>query len=75
MTLYEFFDSSPDAYYSGSQDNSALETNAKRKTRLTLEQINRLRIMNDIRRLEYEKSIEKITKQYSPPAAAPGGMM
>ena len=75
MTLYEFFDSAPDSYYTGSQDNSAPKQNAKRKTRLTLEQINRLRIMNDIRRLEYEKSIEKVTKQYAPPAAPAGGMM
>lgn len=75
MTLYEFFDSAPDSYYTGNQDNSVLEKNAKRKTRLTLEQINRLRIMNDIRRLEYEKSIEKISKQYAPAAAPPGGMM
>lgn len=75
MTLFEFFDSAPNGYQTGSDDNSVLKKDARRKTRLTIEQINRLRVMNDIRRLEYEKSIEKISKQYAPAAQPAGGLM
>jgi len=38
-----------------------------RKTKLTLAQINRLRIMNDIRKLEHEHDLEKVRSQYKAP--------
>lgn len=64
MTLFEFFSPEPYGFYSGGQDNSILKKEDVRKTRLTIDQINRLRIMNDIRKLEYEKKIEKVAGQY-----------
>ena len=72
MTLFEFFSPEPYGFYSGGQDQSVSDKEHTRKTRLTIEQINRLRVMNDIRKLEYEKSIDKITKQYAP-AEQPAG--
>jgi len=73
MNLFEFFSAEPYGYYSGGQDNSTKKETHTRKSRLTIEQINRLRVMNDIRKLEYEKSIEKINSQYAP-AEQPAGM-
>ena len=41
-----------------------------RKTRLTLEQINRLRMLSDVKITEYAKELTNIKKQYSVPVAA-----
>ena len=41
-----------------------------RKTRLTLEQINRLRMLNDVKITEYKKELDTIKKQYAVPVAA-----
>lgn len=54
-------------------DNTALKLSDLRKTRLSLAQINRLRIMNDVRRLEHEQHLKKIHKQYAAPAAGAEG--
>ena len=43
-----------------------------RKTRLTLADLNRLRMANDVRRVEHETKLEQVTKQYKPPAVAAG---
>jgi hypothetical protein len=76
MNLFEFFSPEPYGFYSGGQDQSILKKEDTRKTRLTIDQLNRLRIMNDIRKLEYEKSIDGLATQYGPPAqpAGPGLM-
>ena len=47
----------------------ALKTDT-RKTRLTLEQINRLRMLNDVKITEYKKELDGIKKQYRVPVAA-----
>lgn len=73
MNLFEFFKPEPYGFYSGGQDQSVPKKTDVRKTRLTIDQINRLRIMNDIRRLEHEKDVEYVAKQYGPPPQAPGG--
>lgn len=54
-------------------DNTVLKLSDLRKTKLTLSQLNRLRIMNDIRRLEHEQKLEAVKKQYASAAqeAAP----
>jgi hypothetical protein len=44
-----------------------------RKTRLSLEQINRMRIMNDVRKLEHEEKLKKVNKQYKAAGAEGGG--
>ena len=50
MLLNEFFDKEPKAYQDLSQDNSQPELGDLRKSRLTLRQLNKLRMMNDVRR-------------------------
>jgi len=52
-------------------DQTPMKLSDLRKTRLSLEQINRLRMMNDVRNLEHEQHLKKVNKQYK--AAAAGG--
>ena len=55
----------PIEYRSEDEDNSVLRgLKDMRKTRLTLAQINKMRVMNDLRRYERQKEIEKIKNQY-----------
>jgi hypothetical protein len=49
------------------QDNSVAKMSDTRKTRLTLEQINKLRMLSDSKLAEYHEKISSIKKQYSPP--------
>ena len=73
MILREFWDTEPQAYQDLSQDNSQIRLSDLRKTRLTLQQINKLRKMNDVRTVEYKEKLDKIRIQYAPaPAPAPG---
>lgn len=76
MLLYEFNAAGAFGRRSEEEDNTPLKLSDLRKTRLSLEQINRLRMMNDVRSLEHEKHLEKIHKQYAAPAeGAEGGAM
>ena len=71
MIVLEIFDT-PTGYRTEKDDNTPLKLSDLRKTKLTLKQINRLRIMNDVRQLEHEKDIEKVQNQFkAPPAEAP----
>ena len=72
MNLLEFFEPAPAGYRTEKDDHTALKLSDLRKTKLTLKQLNRLRIMNDVRKLEHEKKIDSVQKQYkAPPAEAP----
>ena len=51
------------------QDLSRAEKTDTRKTRLTLEQIHRLRKLNDVKISEYHETIKKVKKQFQPAAA------
>jgi len=51
-------------------DNSVQKMSDTRKSRLTLAQIKRLRIMNDLRKFEHQKKVEGLSKQYQPAAAS-----
>ena len=62
-----------DGYQTEKDDNSVKKLSDTRKSRLTLAQIKRLRIMNDLRTFEHQKEVEDISKQYKPAAPA-GGM-
>lgn len=73
MQLNELYNSIPDGYRSEKDDNSVIKLSDTRKTRLTLDRIHKLRIMNDTRKLEHEKKLETISSQYKPPAQTPGG--
>lgn len=68
MQVLELFNPTPDGYRSEKDDNSVIKLDDTRKTRLTLDRLNRLRIMNDTRKLEHEKKLEKVSVQYKPAA-------
>ena len=67
MLLTEFFKREPNAYQDLSQDNSQPQLGDLRKTRLTLRQLNKLRIMIDVRSVEFKDKLKLIRKQYQPP--------
>ena len=68
MQLLEFFEDLP-GHRTEKDDNTALKLSDVRKTRLTLKQLNRLRIMNDVRKLEHEQDLEQIRTQFKAPPA------
>ncbi len=70
MILNELYDLPKAGYQSEKDDNTVLKLKDLRKTRLTLGDLNRLRIANDVRKVEHENKLEQITKQYKPPAAS-----
>lgn len=75
MNIFELFDPVPPSYRTEKDDNTAMSLKDLRKTRLSLEQINRMRIMNDVRKLEHEEKLKKVHKQYAaPPAEGAGGL-
>lgn len=53
-------------------DHSAPKWKESRKTRLTLNAINKIRRMKEIQSYEKALSLKKIRQQYSPPAQGPG---
>ena len=71
MNLLEVFEDLPQGYGSEREDNTPLKLSDLRKTKLTLKQLNRLRIMNDVRKLEHEQKIEQVQQQYKAPPAQP----
>lgn len=73
MNLFEFFSDLP-GYHSEKDDNTPPKLSDLRKTKLTLRQINRLRIMNDVRKLEHEQKLEKVRTQYKPAPEPQTGM-
>ena len=74
MNLMELYNPAPAGYYSEKDDNTAIKSTDTRKTRLTLDKINKLRAMNDTRALEHEQKLEKLSVQYSPAPAAEAGL-
>jgi hypothetical protein len=71
MLLNEFWKKAPEAYQDLQDDNSQTKLSDLRKTRLTLRQLNKLRMMNDVRAFEYKEKLKDVRKQYSPPPAPP----
>lgn len=55
-------------------DNTTLKLSDMRKTRLTLAQLHKLRLMNDVRKLEQTQKIEAVKKQYAAPPSEDGGL-
>ena len=78
MNIFELFDPESPGRYTEKQDHSTMKLKDLRKTRLSLEQINRMRMMNDVRKVEHEEKLKKVKKQYKAPSAeapaAPGGI-
>ena len=48
------------------QDNTALRLDDTRKTRLTFEQLSKLRKLSDLKSTEYQESISEIRRQFAP---------
>lgn len=70
MNIIELFETdTPDGYRTEKDDNTVVKLRDLRKTKLTLAQLNRLRIMNDVRKLEHEQKIEAVKTQYAQPPA------
>ncbi len=77
MIISELFDPAPHGYQDQKSDSSTLKVSDSRKTRLTLAHLNQLRQAHDVRKLEHEKKLEAVNKQYQPapePGAAPLGL-
>ena len=70
MHILEIFEDVSNGYRNEKQDNSVKKMGDLRKTRLTLAQIKRLRMMNDLKKFEEQKKVEALSKQYKPAAAA-----
>ena len=60
------FNSAPAGFQNEEDDNTPLKLSDMRKTKLTLLQLNRLRVMNDVRSFEQEKKKEDVQTQYKP---------
>lgn len=52
------------------EDNTALRMSDTRKTRLTFEQLSKLRKLSDLKSTEYQESISEIRRQFAPAPAA-----
>jgi hypothetical protein len=72
MILNELYHRQPEGFQDLSQDNSQPQIGDLRKTHLTLRQLRKLRMMNDVRTYEYKEKLALIRKQYAPPPVAPG---
>ena len=60
-------------YMDPADDNEVPKLNDLRKTKLTLGQINRMRLIRDVRAFELKSNLENIRKQYGrPPETEPG---
>ena len=71
MKLFEMFNPAVPGYQDTKDDNSKPKWKESRKTKLTLRQIRKLRKMYDVRNFEKAKTLEKVRKQYKPPAQPP----
>ena len=71
MYITELYEPAKPGYNSSADDQTPMKLSDMRKTRLTLADLNRLRMANDVRKVEHENTVEQITKQYKLPAAAP----
>ncbi len=72
MIVTELFNPAKPGYQSDSEDQTPLKLSDVRKTRLTLADLNKLRMANDVRKVEHEKKLEAVSKQYKMPASMPG---
>ena len=68
MILNEIYQGHNSGNQDVSQDNSQPRLGDLRKTKLTLGQINKLRRFNDVRNVEFRERLERVRRQYAPPA-------
>ena len=62
----------PQNRYDAKEDKNAVKPNDTRKVRLTLEQINKLRRMQEVRQAEQKQQEEFFKTIYGTPAQPPG---
>ena len=79
MNVTEIFESadensSEEEYMNPADDNEVPKLNDLRKTKLTLGQINRLRLIRDVRNFELKNRLEKTRKQYGRPVETGPGI-
>jgi len=73
MFLAELYQKTEKGYYSPGDDNSTMHLSDMRKgSRLSLSDLNRLRMSNDVRKIEHEKKLTRVSTQYKPPVEAGG---
>ena len=71
----ELFNPAPEGYHDEKADNNTVKkTDSRGATRLTLAHLNQLRQSHDVRKLEHEKKLEAVSKQYTPAPEAAGPM-
>ena len=73
MFILELFDPAPEGYHDEKEDQSVAKMSDSRKTRLTLAHLNQLRQSHDVRKVEHEKKLEQVAKQYALPAEGAAG--
>jgi hypothetical protein len=73
MNLLEMFEDQK-GHRTEKDDNTPLKLSDVRKTKVTLRQLNRLRIMNDVRKLENEQKLETVRTQYATPVESETAM-
>jgi len=66
MLLFEL--DNPKSKEEQAEDNSIALKSDTRKTRLTLEQLSKLRKLADLKIVEYHKNIEEVRRQFAAPA-------
>jgi hypothetical protein len=69
MIVNDVWKKEPEAYQDLAKDNSQTRLGDLRKTHLTLQQLNKLRKMNDVRAVEYKDKLKLVRQQYAPPPA------
>lgn len=74
MNVFELFEPAKPGYQSQQDDNSVANMSDSRKTRLTLAHLNQLRQSYDVRKLEHEKKLKAVSKQYTPAPEAGAGI-
>ena len=72
MYIAELFDPASEGYRNENDDKSTIKLDDTRKTRITLAHLNKLRISHDVRKVEHEKKLEQVSKQYAVPAEGAG---
>jgi len=76
MYITELYEPPKPGYQNEKDDQSILKLKDLRKSaRLTFADLNRLRMANDVRKVEHEEKLEKVSKQYKPPAAMQPGVV
>lgn len=72
MNLFEIFQPEAHGYESKKDDHSVTQPKQTRRSKLTLKRLSKLRMVNDVRKLEHEKYLEKVSKQYKLPTQTSG---